>query len=415
MEKKRVVVTGMGIITSLGKTIEDNWQKLVAGQSEVSRIIAFDPSGFRSQIAAEVKDFNPIQELEGLLPPKDIGKTDRLVQFGLHAAKQALFNSKIPLKEIDKSRIGVSAGIGFVGIITLERQIRRLMKEGPRHVSPFLIPAALPNLVAGQISIAFGIKGFNFAINSACAAGSHAIGNGLRAIQRGEVDAVVALGAEAPISPICLAGFGNMKALSCRNEDPKKASRPFDEKRDGFVMAEGAGALILEELEYALEREAKIYAEIVGFAQNSDASNIVNPTIEGPRDCMIAALKEAGLRPSDIDYINPHATSTPTGDINEAKAIKEVFGKDAPRVLVSSSKSVTGHLLGAAGAVEAIFSILALERSLVPPNVNFKQMESGYSFLNIPTKATVKDMRYVLSNSFGFGGTNACLVFKGAV
>jgi len=413
MEKRRVVITGMGMLTPLGKTIEENWQNVAGGKSGIGRITAFDSTEFRSQIAGEVKNFDPHKELKGILGIKEIRNADRIIQFGLYGARQALLDSGIVLENIDKSRIGITIGVGFIGIKTLEREIKKLMEKGPRHVSPFMIPAILSNLVSGQISISFGIKGFNFAVVSACASGSHAVGMGFQAIQRGEVDIMASGGVEAPISPIGVAGFANMKALSAmRNDEPQKASRPFDKSRDGFVIAEGAGVLILEELTQALKRGAKIYAEIVGFAQNSDAFDAVSPSIEGPRNCMISALREANIGFQEIDYINAHATSTPIGDENEAKAIKEVFKEAVLKILVGSTKSTTGHLLGAAGAVEAIFSVLAINHNLVPPNINLEEIDPVCGFLNVPVLAVQKEIKYALSNSFGFGGSNVCLIFK---
>ena len=412
MKKRRVVITGLGIITSLGKTIEQNWARVIAGQTAIARITSFDPADFRSQIAAEVEDFDPYKYLEGVILKKEIKKIDRLIQFGLYAASKATVDSGIALDKIKHSRVGVQAGVGFVGINILEKEIMGLNEKGPRHVSPFVIPAVLPNMVSGQISIAFGLKGFNLSVSSACASGSHAIGDGFRAIQRGEVDVVIGVGAEAPISRISVAAFGNMRALSARNDEPQKASRPFDKDRDGFVIAEGSGALILEELKHAQRRNARIYGELVGFARNSDAFNITNPTVEGPRDCIAAALKEAKIKPEMIGYINPHATSTPEGDLNEAQALKAIFGKYLSNIPVASTKSTTGHLLGAAGAVEAIYTVLAVYRNVVPPNINLEEVDPNCTFLNIPRQAMLKEINYAISNSFGFGGTNACLVFK---
>lgn len=413
MKRKRVAVTGIGMLSPLGNTVAETWQGLIAGQSGIGRITAFDPTNFRSQIAGEVKNFDPYQALVDLLPAKEIKNTDRLMHLSLAAAEQAISDSNIFSQSIDRREISVIAGVGFLGISTLEKEIRKLAEKGPRHISPFTIPAVLSNLVSGQISIAFGIKGFNMTVSTACASGAHAIGLGVRAIQRGEASALLCLGAEAAIAPICLAGFASMRALSVRNDDPPRASRPFDKDRDGFVIAEGSGALLLEDMERARARGAAIYGEIAGFAQNSDAFDITNPTIEGPRDCMRAALADAGIEPSAIDYINAHGTSTPEGDKNEAAAIGQVFGADIAKLSISSTKSGTGHLLGAAGAVEAIFCLLASYNNIVPPNINLEEADQSCRFLHIPSQAEKKEIRYALSNSFGFGGTNATLVFKG--
>ena len=413
MEKRRVVITGLGMITPLGQSVDENWQRILAGESGINRITLFDPGEYKSQIAGEVKKFNPEEFLANLVPKKEIKKMDRFIQFGLFAANQTIQDAKLNLEILNRNRIGVCLGVGYIGINFLSEEINKLKERGPERVSPFLIPATISNLAPGQISIVFGLKGPNLSITTACAAGSHAIGESLMIIQENKADVMLAGGAEAPIAPISVAGFGNMRALSTKwNDNPKKASRPFDKERDGFCIAEGAGILVLEELQHALNRGAKIYGELIGFGMNSDAHHITEPTVEGPMECIRLALEDTGVKPEEVGYINAHGTSTPTGDLNETKAIKELFGEYAYRIPVSSTKSMTGHLLGAAGGVEAIYTVLALKDGVIPPTINLENFDPECDLDYVPNKARKAEIKVALSNSFGFGGTNACLVFK---
>ncbi len=414
MKKRRVVLTGMGMITPLGNSVEKNWEKILAGKSGVGKITLFDPRQYHCQIAGEVKNFDPEKSLAVTISEKYrkyILRMDRFIQFALFAGKEAIYDGGLELERMDRYRIGVVAGVGFTGITRLTEAIEQLSNKGPHWISGILVPSILPNLAASEISIVFGLKGINLSITNACAASSSAIGEGLKSIRQGESDIIVAVGTEAPISPIIIGSLSNLGVETTKwNKSPKKASRPFDKKRDGLVLSEGAGALILEELTHAQERGAKVYAEIIGFAQNADAHHITEPLVEGIRDCMLKALKDANLKPRKIDYINAHATSTLVGDINEAEAIKEVFRKKTKKILVGSTKSMTGHLVGAAGAIEAIYASLVLKNGIVPPTINLE--EPDCDFLNIPVEPVRGNFQYALSSSFAIGGTNAVLVFK---
>lgn len=412
MAKKRVVVTGIGMIAPLGKTVVGNWKKILAGESGINRITAFDPSEYKSQIAGEVHNFNPEEDLADIVPKKELKKMDRLMHFSLFAAKEAIRDAELDLEKLNRTRISVCVGVGGMGLVRLSEEIKTLLSRGPAKVSPFTMPATIPNLTAGQISIAFKLQGFNQVIASACASGSHAIGEGLISIQRGESDIVLAGGAEAPIVPIIVAGFENMGALSTnQNNEPQRASRPFDSGRDGFVIAEGAVILVLEELRHALRRNATIYAELVGFARTSGAHHMTDPGIEGQKRCMLLAVKDAGITLGQIGHINAHATSTISGDPKETRAIKELFGENFYDIFVSATKSITGHLIGAAGAIEAAFTVLALKEGIIPPTINLDNQDSECG-LNCAGFARNAEIEYALSNSFGFGDTNACLVFK---
>lgn len=412
MAKKRVVVTGMGMATPLGKTVAENWGKVLAGESGIGRITAFDSSEYKSQIAGEVKNFSPEDDLADIVPKKELKKMDRLMHFALFAAKEAVRDAALNLEKLDRTRIGVCVGVGGMGLVRLSEEMKILFNRGPSRVSPFLMPATIANLAAGQISIAFGLKGFNQVVVSACASGSHAIGEGLISIQRGESDIVLAGGAEAPIVPIIVAGFENMGALSTKwNNYPQRAPRPFSSDRDGFVMAEGSALLVLEELQHALRRNATIYAELAGFARTSGARHMTDPDIEGQKRCMLLAVQDAGITLAQIGHINAHATATVSGDPKETRAIKELFGDDFHKILVSATKSMTGHLIGAAGAIEAAYTILSLIYGIIPPTINTENPDPECD-LNYAGFARNTDIEYALSNSFGFGDTNACLVFR---
>jgi len=410
MDRKRVVVTGLGLITPLGVGVEASWQNLLNGKSGIRRITSFDVSAFPTQIAGEVDNFNP----EDYVEPKEVKKMDRFIHFAVAAATLALNNSGLKISDSNADRIGVLVGSGMGGLHAIEYYHSVLLEKGPRRITPFFIPMLTINLAAGQISIKFGAKGPNSAISTACATGSHSIGDAFRIIQRGEADAMIAGGTEAVITPMAVGGFNAMKALSTRNNEPEKASRPFDSDRDGFVIGEGAGIIILESLEYAVDRGAKIYAEIVGYGMTADAYHITSPSPggEGAARCMAIALKDGGIGPSEVDYINAHGTSTKSGDELESQAIKTVFGEHAYKVAISSTKSMTGHLLGAAGGVEAVINVLSIVNDMALPTINLDNPDPECDLDYIPRKARKMKINYALSNSFGFGGTNACLLFK---
>lgn len=410
MNRRRVVVTGVGLITPLGIGVKASWENLIQGKSGIRKITHFDASAFQTQIAGEVKGFNP----EDYIEPKEIRKMDRFIHFALAATTMAIEDSRLKITDNNAERIGVIVGSGMGGMYAIEHYHSVLLEKGPRKISPFFIPMLIINLASGQISIKFGAKGPNSAVATACATGSHAIGDAYRIIQRGDADAMIAGGTEAVITPLGVAGFSAMKALSTRNCEPEKASRPFDRDRDGFVMGEGAGIMILESLEHALNRGAKIYGEIVGYGMTADAYHITSPAPEGEgaARCMAMALKDGGVAPSEVDYINAHGTSTRYGDELESNAIKAVFGEHAYKMAVSSTKSMTGHLLGAAGGVEAVISVLSIYNDIVPPTINLDTPDAECDLDYIPHKSRKMAVNYALSNSFGFGGTNACLLFK---
>ncbi len=407
---RRVVVTGIGLVTPIGIGVENVWKNLISGKSGIGRITRFDPASLATQIAGEVKDFNPEQFIE----KKEIKKMDTFIQYAIAAAKIAMEDSGIDMNAIKPERVGVVVGAGLGGLPGIEKYHRILIEEGPKRISPFFIPMVIANLAAGQISIIFGAKGPNSSTSTACAAGAHAIGDSAKYIQLGYADVMIAGGAESTITPLAIAGFNSMKALSTRNDEPERASRPFDKDRDGFVMGEGAGIIILEELEHARRRGARIYAEFAGYGLNGDAYHITapDPEGEGGRRCMEMALEDAGIDPSEVDYINAHGTSTYYNDILETKAIKRLFGEHAKRIMVSSTKSMTGHLLGAAGGVEAAFTVMSIYHEVIPPTINLENPDPECDLDYIPNQAREKRIRVAISNSFGFGGTNACLVFK---
>lgn len=411
MDRRRVVVTGLGLVTPLALGVETTWENLINGKSGIGKITCFDTSAFPTQIAGEVKNFNP----EDFIELKDIKKMDRFIHFAVAAATMALEDSGLKITDGNAERIGVIVGSGIGGLGTIEHYHSVLLERGPRRITPFFIQMLVINLASGQISIRFGAKGPNSAVSTACATGNHSIGDAFKIIQRGDADAMIAGGAESVITPLGIGGFNAMKALSTRNDEPEKASRPFDIDRDGFVMGEGAGIMILENLQNALERGAKIYAEVVGYGMTADAYHITSPSPggEGAARCMTIALRDGGVEPSEIDYINAHGTSTKAGDEIESNAIKTVFGEHAYKVAISSTKSMTGHLLGAAGGVEAVFSVLSIVNDIVTPTINLDNVDPECGDLDyVPHTARKMPVNYALSNSFGFGGTNACLLLK---
>jgi len=407
--KHRVVVTGMGVVTALGSDLDTFWNNLVAGKSGVTRIESFDTSEFPTQIAAEIKDFNP----EHYMDKKDARRMDRFVQFAVAATRMAVRDAGLePGSNIDPERIGVMVGSGIGGLGTWEEQYRILLEKGPKRVSPFFIPMMIANMASGQISILTGAKGPNSTAVTACATGTHSIGDSFKLIQRGDADAMICGGAEAAIRPIGFAGFCSMRAMSTRNDEPEKASRPFDAERDGFVMGEGSGVLVLESLEHALKRGARIYAEVIGYGMSGDAYHMTEPDPDGAARCMTRAIKDAGIAPEAIDYINAHGTSTPIGDRSETAAIKQTFGDHAYKLAVSSTKSMTGHLLGAAGGIEAVILALTLKNGVIAPTINLENPDPECDLDYVPNAARKSDVRTGLSNSFGFGGHNATIVMR---
>jgi 3-oxoacyl-[acyl-carrier-protein] synthase II len=408
--KRRVVVTGLGLITPLGTGIQKTWEGICKGASGIDRITTFDTSESPVQIAGEVKDFNA----EDFIERKEIKKMDVFIQYALSAGSMAIEDAGLKITEENADRVGVIVGAGIGGIQTIERYHSVLLENGQRRISPFFIPMLITNLAAGQISMRFGARGPNSCVTTACAAGTHAIGDSFKIIQRGDADAMIAGGSESAITPLTIAGFANMKALSSRNDTPQKASRPFDVERDGFVIAEGAGIVVLEELEVALARRAKIYAEVIGYGMTADAYHMTAPDPEGRGvvNCMRVALRDAGIAPEAVNYINAHGTSTPYNDKHETSAIKHVFGEHVHQLAVSSTKSMTGHLLGAAGGVEAAFCALALSEGIIPPTINYEHPDPECDLDYVPNHARHIDLENVISNSFGFGGTNACIVLK---
>jgi 3-oxoacyl-[acyl-carrier-protein] synthase II len=408
--KRRVVVTGVGLVTPLGVGIENVWSDILDGRSGIAKITRFDASFHETQIAGEVKGFRP----EDYIAVKDARKMDLFIQYAVAAANIAVTDAAIDMAREDADRVGVVVGTGLGGLPTIEKYHSVLLERGPSRITPFFIPMLIANLASGHIAIQYGMKGPNLCIVTACATGAHSIGDGVRIIQYGDADMVVAGGTEANLTPLTVAGFGSMKALSTRNDSPERASRPFDLDRDGFVVAEGAGIVILEELEHARQRGAKIYAEVIGYGYNGDAYHITAPSPDGEGSirCMRMAMRDAGVAPEEVDYINAHGTSTKLNDFTETLAIKEVFGEKAYKIPVSSTKSMTGHLLGAAGAVEAIFSILSIRDGICPPTINHETPDPECDLDYVPNRARKADVGIVLSNSFGFGGTNCTLIFR---
>ncbi|MBY8157584.1 beta-ketoacyl-ACP synthase II [Vibrio fluvialis] len=412
MSKRRVVVTGMGMLSPVGNTVESSWKALLAGQSGIVNIEHFDTTNFSTRFAGLVKDFN----CEEYMSKKDARKMDLFIQYGIAAGIQALDDSGLVITEENAPRVGVAIGSGIGGLDLIETGHQALMEKGPRKVSPFFVPSTIVNMVAGNLSIMRGLRGPNIAISTACTTGLHNIGHAARMIAYGDAEAMVAGGSEKASTPLGMAGFGAAKALSTRNDEPTKASRPWDKNRDGFVLGDGAGVMVLEEYEHAKARGAKIYAEIVGFGMSGDAYHMTSPSEDGSGGAlaMEAAMRDAAVAGTQIGYVNAHGTSTPAGDVAEVKGIKRALGEDgAKQVLISSTKSMTGHLLGAAGSVEAIITVLSLVDQIVPPTINLDNPEEGLGVDLVPhTARKVEGMEYAMCNSFGFGGTNGSLIFK---
>jgi 3-oxoacyl-[acyl-carrier-protein] synthase II len=407
---RRVVITGLGMVSPLGLGVEENWQALIAGRSGIGPITRFDVTDYPCKIAGELKGFNP----EDWVPKKDVKKMDLFILYAMAASELAMKDASFAIQPAEAERVGVFIGSGIGGLPSIERQHAILLKEGPRRVSPFFIVGLIVNMASGQVSIRYGAKGPNQAACTACATGTHAIGDAYEIIRRGEADAMIAGGTEGVIAPLCVGGFSAMRALSTRNEAPEKASRPFDRDRDGFVIGEGAGVVILEELGHAVRRHARIYAEVVGYGLSGDAYHVSAPSEDGdgPIRVMRNALRSAGIAPSEIDYVNAHGTSTPQGDAVESRALKAVFGDHARVLAVSSTKSMTGHLLGGAGGLETAITALAVQRDLVPPTINYTTPDPECDLDYVPNEARRLPVRHGLNNSFGFGGTNAALVLR---
>ncbi len=408
-EQRRVVVTGLGIVSPLGNDLASTWSNLINGKSGAGRITKFDPADFSTTFAAELKGYDEVSGLS----PKEIRRIDPFIQYALTASEQALKDADLFLDDVEKSRIGVSIGSGIGGLGSIEDNALILRDKGPRKISPFFVPGAIINMASGNVAIKYNLQGPNISIVSACSSAGHSIGYSARTISYGDADIMITGGAEAGITPLGLAGFNAAKALSTNNENPEQASCPWDKKRDGFLLGEGAGILILEELESAKNRKAKIYGEVVGFGQSDDAFHITAPAEDGrgAYKAMINALNDFKEGYDKIDYINAHGTSTPLGDVIEAKAISEIF-KDRDNLSVSSTKSMTGHLLGAAGAIEAIFCLLAMKDSIIPPTINLNNPDNEFDLDLTPNKSKNKEVNFCMSNSFGFGGTNVSLIFK---
>ena len=410
MNKRRVVITGMGIMSPVGLGLEQNWQNIIAGKSGISTITELDTTGMPSNIAGIIRDFDPLNWLD----KKEARKMDRFIQLGMAAGLDALKDSGLEITEENAPRVGVHVGSGVGGLGTIELQTNTLTARGPRRVSPFYIPSSIINMISGNLSIAVGAKGPNLAMVTACATATHAIGDAGRLIEYGDADVMFAGGAEAPITPTAMAGFGNARTLSTRNDDPEGASRPWDAGRDGFVMGEGSAVLILEELEHAKARGARIYAELAGFGLSGDAYHMTSPSEggEGAARCMQNAMRNAGVDASEVDYINAHGTSTSLGDVAETNAVKAAFGDHALTMPVSSTKSMTGHLLGAAGAIEAVYTTLAVHHGVIPPTINLEEPDPECDLDYVADGAREASLNVAMSNSFGFGGTNGTLLMK---
>ena len=407
---RRVVITGLGLVTPVGIGVNETWEALCAGKSGVAEITSFDPTGFATRIAAEVKGFDPAD----YLPKKEAKRTSPFIAFVIAATRMALEDSGLIIDESNAGRVGVLTGCGLGGLHILEEVTRIVDKKGPKRVTPFFIPMLIGNMAPGMISIHFGAKGPNASVATACAAGSHAIGDACNLIKRGAADAMIAGGVESTITATAIAGFNSMKALSKRNDEPEKASRPFDADRDGFVIGEGCGIMILETLEGALARGATIYAEVGGYGMSGDGYHMTSPAPDGDGAvrCMQAAIEDAGITYESVDYINAHGTSTPLNDLYETRAIKTVFKEHAHTLCVSSTKSMTGHLLGGAGGVEGVFSVLSIHHGVIPPTINYETPDGECDLDYVPNVARKKEISFAMSNSFGFGGTNATLIFK---
>ncbi len=408
--KRRVVITGLGVVTPLGVGVEPTWEALCAGKSGVGEITRFDAAGFQTRIAAEVKDFHP----EDFMPHKEARRFEPFIAFAIAATRMAMDDSGLVIDVTNESRVGAVTGCGLGGLRFMEDTVLKVYEHKVKRVSPFFIPMMIGNMVAGMISILFRARGPNSSLATACAAGSHAVGNSFKLIQTGKADAMITGGTEAVISPTCIAGFNAMKALSTRNEEPHKASRPFERDRDGFVVGEGSGIVVLEELEHARRRGAPIYVEIVGYGMSGDGYHITSPPPDGDGAvrCMRAALDDAGSAGSDIDYINAHGTAPPLNDLYETRAIKTVFKKHAHSVAVSSTKSMTGHLLGGAGGIETVFTALSIHENMIPPTINYENQAKECDLDYVPNVARKAKVQNAMSNSFGFGGTNASLILS---
>jgi 3-oxoacyl-[acyl-carrier-protein] synthase II len=405
--RRRVVVTGLGLVSPVGNTVEAAWSRVLAGKSGVATIQKFDHSLLNVHIAAEVKGF----KIEDYLPVKEARHLDFFIQYGIAAGTQAIRDSGIEVNETNADRIGVMVGSGIGGLPSIEETGAELLKRGPRRISPFFVPGSIINMISGQLSIIFGLKGPNIAAVTACTTGLHSIGMAARLIQYGDADVMVSGSSESTISPLGIGGFASARALSTRNEDPATASRPWDIDRDGFVLGEGAGVVVLEEYEHAKRRGAKVYCELLGFGMSGDAHHMTSPNLDGPRRCMLNALRDAGLNPDQVQYINAHGTSTVLGDKNESDAIKAAFGAHAKKMLVNSTKSMTGHLLGGAGGLESVLTILALHHQKSPPTINIFKQDPQCDLDHCANTARDLKMHYALKNNFGFGGTNGSLVF----
>ena len=408
MSKRRVVVTGLGLISPVGNILEEAWNKLLAGRSGITRITRFDASGFASQVAGEVKGFDVAQYLSA----KEARRMDVFIHYGMAAGIQAIKDSGLEVTDANRERIGVNIGSGIGGLPEIESTHATYTEGGPRKISPFFIPGTIINMISGNLSIMFGLKGPNLAVVTACTTGLHAIGVSARTIAYGDADVMVCGGAESTVCPLAVGGFSSAKALSTRNDDPATASRPWDVGRDGFVLGEGAGVLVLEEYEHAKARGARIYAELAGFGMSGDAYHMTAPDTDGPRRSMLNALKDAGINPDQVNYINAHGTSTPLGDKNETEAIKLAFGDAAYRLVVNSTKSMTGHLLGGAGGLESVFTTLAVHHQISPPTINIFEQDPQCDLDYCANQARPMKIDYALKNNFGFGGTNGSLVFR---
>jgi 3-oxoacyl-[acyl-carrier-protein] synthase II len=408
LAKRRVVITGLGIVSPVGVGVTQAWQNIVAGKSGIGRITHFDPTPFASQIAGEVKDFDATQ----FLPAKDARRMDRFIHFGLVAGMEAFKDSGIEVTEQNAERIGVNIGSGIGGLPMIEETHTDYLAGGPRKISPFFIPGTIINMISGNLSIMYGLKGPNLAMVSACTTGTHCIGESARMIEYGDADVMVAGGSEATVCSLAIGGFSSAKALSTRNDDPATASRPWDKERDGFIMGEGAGVLVLEEYEHAKARGAKIYAELAGYGMSGDAYHMTAPSTDGPKRSMLNALKNAGLNPSQVDYVNAHGTSTPLGDKNETEALKLAFGDHAKKMVVSSTKSMTGHLLGGAGGIESLFCALAIHHQIAPPTINIVEQDPECDLDYCANTARNMQIDVAVNNNFGFGGTNGSLIFR---
>lgn len=412
MTRRRVVVTGLGLVTPVGNTVQESWTNLIAGKSGIDTITKFDPAAFACQFAGEVKGFN----IEDYIPAKEARHMDTFIHYGLAASMQAVQDAGLPTGEALPTevaeRIGVIVGSGIGGLPLIEETHKDYSERGPRRISPFFVPASIINMISGHVSIKYGFKGPNLGVVTACTTGLHAIGLAARMIESGDADVMVAGGAESTVSPLGIGGFASARALSTRNDDPKTASRPWDKDRDGFVLGEGAGVMVLEEYESAKARGAKIYAELVGFGMSADAYHMTAPDVDGPKRSMLAALRNAGLNTDQVQYLNAHGTSTPLGDANETNAIKLAFGDDAKKLVVNSTKSMTGHLLGGAGGIESVFTVLAIHNQISPPTINIFNQDPACDLDYCANTAREMKIDAALKNNFGFGGTNGSLVFK---